>query len=239
VVISRARAPRPRSCAARWREARVRFVFPALAIEDAAPSRGRTPLARLARYALAIFVSANAVEKGLAPATRARPVARAVPVAAIGEATAQALRNSRLRSGDLTRGAPRQRRPPRPARMRQVAGGSRDLPRRGRPRAAEGGARAARRARDYAECYRRVRPHAIPRRCWRVARGEIAAVSALSAETLENFVAMLGEAEARHLADALVVPHAAIAAHRDARRFGARGGRGHGAEASVDRALPA
>jgi hypothetical protein len=45
-------------------------------------------------------------------------------------------------------------------------------------------------------------------------------VSALSGETLENFVALVGPAGQRRLAStALVVPHAAIAGHRDARRF--------------------
>ena len=73
---------------------------------------------------------------------------------------------------------------------------------------------------EYAECYRRVRPQADPGpllEAW--ARGEIHAVSALSAETLENFVAMIGsEAAASLAATTLVVPHAAIA-ERDAKRF--------------------
>ncbi|MEO5677938.1 MAG: uroporphyrinogen-III synthase, partial [Usitatibacter sp.] len=73
----------------------------------------------------------------------------------------------------------------------------------------------------YAECYRRVRPDSDPRallEAW--SRGQVQVVSALSGETLENFVAMVGEAGARHMAAAtLVVPHAAVAAHREARRF--------------------
>src|SRR5690606_22529432 len=73
----------------------------------------------------------------------------------------------------------------------------------------------------YAECYRRVRPEGDPRpllAAW--ARGEVHAVSALSGETLENFVALLGAEGAARLAQAaLVVPHEAIGAHRDARRF--------------------
>jgi hypothetical protein len=45
-------------------------------------------------------------------------------------------------------------------------------------------------------------------------------VSALSAETLENFLAMVGDEGAAAIAAAtLVVPHEAIAAHPDARRF--------------------
>jgi uroporphyrinogen-III synthase len=51
-------------------------------------------------------------------------------------------------------------------------------------------------------------------------RGEVHAVSALSGETLENFIALVGEeAQALYAATALVVPHEAIAAHPDARRF--------------------
>ena len=45
-------------------------------------------------------------------------------------------------------------------------------------------------------------------------------MSALSAETLENFLAMIGdEGLACAAGAALVVPHEAIAAHPDARRF--------------------
>ena len=52
-------------------------------------------------------------------------------------------------------------------------------------------------------------------------QGEIHAVSALSAETLENFLAMVGDAGLALAAECtLVVPHPAIAAHPDARRFG-------------------
>ena len=60
-------------------------------------------------------------------------------------------------------------------------------------------------------------------------------MSALSAETLENFVAMIGAAGAaprRRLT--LVVPHAAIAARPDARRFGACRVAAPGAEALVE-----
>jgi uroporphyrinogen-III synthase len=73
----------------------------------------------------------------------------------------------------------------------------------------------------YAECYQRVRPTgdaATLVAAW--ARGEIQAVSALSVETLENFVEMIGAEGAAHLASTtLVVPHAAVASHPLARRF--------------------
>jgi uroporphyrinogen-III synthase len=73
----------------------------------------------------------------------------------------------------------------------------------------------------YAECYRRVRPASESAPlvdAW--ARGAIQAVSVLSAETLENFVEMVGEEAAPYLAaTALIVPHPAVAAHPLARRF--------------------
>jgi uroporphyrinogen-III synthase len=68
-------------------------------------------------------------------------------------------------------------------------------------------------------------------------RGEVHAVSALSGETLENFVALLGpEGGGRLASAALVVPHEAIAAHRDAARFARVVVSGHGT-AGLARAL--
>jgi uroporphyrinogen-III synthase len=56
-------------------------------------------------------------------------------------------------------------------------------------------------------------------RAW--SRGDVHAVSVLSAETLENFVAMIGPEGEAHLKNtALVVPHDAIAQQPIARRFG-------------------
>jgi uroporphyrinogen-III synthase len=74
---------------------------------------------------------------------------------------------------------------------------------------------------SYVECYRRTRPAQDPAellRAWRA--GEVHAVSALSAETLENFVEMVG-AQGRALlrSTALVVPHEAVAGHALAREF--------------------
>jgi uroporphyrinogen-III synthase len=73
----------------------------------------------------------------------------------------------------------------------------------------------------YAECYRRVRPVADARPlldAWQ--RGEVHAVSALSAETLDNFVALVGEDGREALRRTpLLVPHGAIAASPAARCF--------------------
>jgi uroporphyrinogen-III synthase len=68
------------------------LVFPALAIEDLAWSdRIERSIAHLAQASWAIFVSANAVDKGLAAAQRAGAWPVQARVAAVGEATAQAL----------------------------------------------------------------------------------------------------------------------------------------------------
>jgi uroporphyrinogen-III synthase len=217
VVITRPREPAEALARALERDGARAFVFPALAIEDLPPSPElEAALAALPGSALAIFVSAHAVARGMA-AVRARGEwPSGVEVAAV------ALRNhgfSRVISpagrhdseGLLESG-----------RLQAVRGENIILFR------GEGGREhlkevlEARGAKvQYAQCYRRVRPAADPAaliEAWD--RGEVQAVSALSGETLENFVALLGPAGERRLAGAaLVVPHPAIAAHRDARRF--------------------
>jgi len=224
VVITRPRAAAEVLAAALEREGARPFVFPSLAIADAAPSAaGEEALARLGEYAFAIFVSANAVEKGLAAARARGPWPGQIRVAGIGEATAAALRNS----GFDPVISPRERHDSEALlalpEMRAVKGCNVIVFR------GEGGRERLREVLetrgahvDYVECYRRMRPHADPAAllaAWR--RGEVHAVSALSAETLENFLAMLGdEGGARVSTATLVVPHAAIAAHPDARRFG-------------------
>ena len=204
------------------RGARV-FVFPALAIQDLPPSAELTAtLDGLPQAALAIFVSAHAVERGLAAVRARRPWPQRVEVAAVGDATARALRNS---------GFARVISPP----SRHDSEGLLELPRLQSVRGeniivfrGEGGREHLREALEarganvrYAECYRRVRPQSDASAllaAWD--RGEVQAVSALSGETLENFVEMLGEGADGHLAETvLVVPHAAVGTHRDARRF--------------------
>src|SRR4051812_48674152 len=95
VVITRPR-PAAEALAATLAGAGARtFVFPALAIEPIADDPGlRSAIARLPHCHLAIFVSANAVEHGLAAAGGAATWPPGTRVAAIGQATAQALRNS-------------------------------------------------------------------------------------------------------------------------------------------------
>ncbi len=224
VVITRpSAAAGPLAAALELEGARV-FLFPALSIEEIALSpASEAALASLPAAALAIFVSANAAERGLAVARQYLPWPCAVAVAAIGEATAQALRNAGVGSvispterhdSEALLELPRL----------QAVRGENIIVFRG-----EGGRERLKEALEergasvsYVECYRRVRPATDPAPLLAAAeRGEVHAVGVLSAETLENFVAMLGPPGARLTAAAtLVVPHAAVATHPDARRFG-------------------
>jgi uroporphyrinogen-III synthase len=214
------------------------WTLPALAIADLPPSAAlEATLAALPRFDLAIFVSANAVEKGLAAARRHGPWPRGLRAAAIGEATAQALRNS----GIAPVISPAERHDSEgllALEALQSVKGQNIVVFRGR-----GGREhlketlEARGARvEYAECYARVRPEGDAAAVVAaLAGGQVHAVSALSAETLENFIAMIGPDGIRHLAQVvLVVPHAAVGAHRDARRFARVAVAGHGAEGLVD-----
>ena len=223
VVVTRPRAAALALAAPLEREGARVYVFPALAIEPLAPDEALAAVLRsLDRFDLAVFVSANAVEHGLAAAARFVPWPARLEAAAIGEATATALRNSGFarvispherHDSDALLALPE---------MQRVAGrrvvvfrgqGGRE---RLKEVLEERGARV-----EYAECYRRVRPHADARPLVEaLARGEVHAVSVLSAETLENFIAMIGPEGADGLAaTTLVVPHEAVGAHRDARRF--------------------
>jgi uroporphyrinogen-III synthase len=214
------------------------FVFPALGIEPLAATPALDALlGRIPTFDLAIFVSANAVEHGLAMARRARPWPANLAVAAIGEATAQALRScgidrviapaERHDSEGLL--ALPQLQAVRAQNIIVFRGeGGRE---RIKETLEERGARV-----EYAECYRRVRPSSDARpllEAWR--RGEVHAVSALSAETLRNFVAMLGPDARDLLASAtLVVPHEAIGTDADARRFARVAVAAHGAAGLVE-----
>ena len=238
VVITRPREPAEALAAAVARAGGRPFVFPALAIEDvpATPALERA-LAALPQAAFAIFVSAHAVDKGLAAARARGPWPEAVRVAAVGEATADALRNSGLRRVISPSGRHDSEGLLERPELQAVAGASIVIFRGhgGRERLKE--VLEARGARvEYAECYRRVRPEADARPlldAWD--RGEVQAVSALSGETLANFVAMVGDEGARHLSrSTLVVPHPAIAAHGDAARFARVVIAPHGAEGFID-----
>jgi uroporphyrinogen-III synthase len=223
VVVTRPRAAALALAAPLEREGARVYVFPALAIEPLPQEDALASVLReLAAFDLAVFVSANAVEHGLAAAKRFGPWPAKLAAAAIGEATAAALRNSgfarvispqeRHDSDALLALPEMQRMAGRRVVVFRGQGGRERL----REVLEERGARV-----QYAECYRRVRPRADARPVLdALARGEVNAVSVLSAETLENFVAMIGSEGADGLAaTTLVVPHEAVASHRDARRF--------------------
>jgi uroporphyrinogen-III synthase len=238
IAITRPRAAAEALAAELVRAGARPFVFPALAIEELPWSdRIEAVLARLPRAAWAIFVSANAVEKGLAAVARVGPWPAGLRIAAVGEATAQALHAAGF--SDVL--APRERHDTEAllelVPLRAVAGRRIVIFRGegGRERMKEGletrGAHV-----EYAECYRRVRPSPDPSAllaAW--ARGEIDCVSALSGETLENFVAITGPAAERLAARTpLLVPHEAVARHRLAREFARVVVTGHGTPALVE-----
>jgi uroporphyrinogen-III synthase len=188
-------------------------LFPALAIESPAdPAPVREMLASLASFDLAVFVSPNAVEHGLALLRGAWPAA--VPVAAVGEGTAATLRRNGIITVVVPPGgadsesllAMPQLKSLRGKRVLILRGeGGREvLAEELRQRGAEV---------TYAECYRRLRPRADPSAL--IARwehGGLHAVTVMSGETLDNLWDMLGSHGQQLLrTTALFAPHANIA----------------------------
>jgi len=189
------------------------IVFPAIEIAEALdPAPARALLGRLGEFDFAIFVSANAVERGLALLDRPWP--DGVRAAAVGPGTRRLLQDRGVRGVLAPEGlADSEALLALPALA--AIRGRRVVIIRG-----EGGReflRAALQARgavvEYAECYRRVRPRADPAPlllAW--ARGDLDAVTVNSAEALGNLAALLGEAGARLLrATPLFVPHPRLA----------------------------
>jgi uroporphyrinogen-III synthase len=238
VVLTRPRVAAEALAAPLQSEGARVFLFPALGIEPIAMTpQLESLLARIDAFDLAVFVSANAAEHGLEAVRKVAAWPAHLEAAAVGEATADALRNSGL-SKVIS-----------PA-ERHDSEGLLALPRLNAVKGqnivvfrGEGGREAiretleARGARvEYAECYRRVKPATDAKplvAAWQ--RGEVHAVSVLSAETLRNFVAMLGADGAALAGSAtLVVPHPAIAAGADARRFARVEIAGHGASALIE-----
>jgi uroporphyrinogen-III synthase len=196
------------------------ILFPTIEIADpvdAGPARAL--LDRLESFDWAIFVSANAAERGLA--LLGRPWPAKVRAAAVGAGTRRLLNERGLRDVIAPEGradseallAVPELEAIRGRRVAIVRGeGGREVLR---------DALQARGAQvEYAECYRRVRPAADPApllSAW--ARGEVHAVTVNSAEALSNLQAMLGEPGMRRVADTpLFVPHPRVA--EEARRLG-------------------
>jgi uroporphyrinogen-III synthase len=213
VVLTRPRAQCEAIAAAlEARGARV-IIFPALDIVPVAPAPASLEtLASLPATSIAIFVSANAAEHGVAAARRAGPWPSAVAVAGVGQATAAALREAGFArviapaagfdSESLLACHELQDVKGKRIAIFRGVGGREHLRTTLESRGATVG---------YVECYRRDRPASDPAGLLAaLGRGEIDAVHAMSAETVDNFLALAGH-EASWSRVALVVPHPAIA----------------------------
>ena len=196
--------------------------FPALDIVPVELSpASRAALACLPSASLALFVSANAAEHGVAAVRQAGPWPAAVAVAGVGEATATQLRNAGLGhviapasgfdSESLLACPELQSVAGRHILIFRGVGGREHL----RTTLEGRGAKVS-----YVECYRRERPDSDPAEVLAAhARGEILAVHAMSAETVDNFLMLAGPAVSWERVT-LVVPHPAIARHAATASFG-------------------
>lgn len=196
------------------------FEFPALDIEAVPLDTLSVPLAELAGADMAIFISPNAAQFGMAAIRAGGALPDAIQVFAVGPGTARALQAQGV-SGILTPDGQDSEALLALPQLADVAGKRVVIVRGVGGRALLADALAARGAQvDFMECYRRVLPQtdAAPLLArWRT--GGIAAVTVTSAETLHNLAALLGEAGMLLLSRTpLFAPHAKIA--EAARRFG-------------------
>jgi uroporphyrinogen-III synthase len=193
------------------------ILFPVLAIFDVADVRPILEIAdRLDDYALAIFISPNAVAKALNVILARRPWPPAVRIACIGKSSEKEL--ARLGLRDVT--APQGRFDSEallelpPLQAGAVAARRAAIFRGDGGRELLGDTLVARGATvEYVECYHRGRPNldAAPLlRLW--ARGEIDAVTLTSSEGLRNLFDMVGKLGRQWLRRTpLFVPHERIA----------------------------
>jgi uroporphyrinogen-III synthase len=196
------------------------FEFPAIEVEAVALDELSIPLARLAEADIAIFISPNAAQFGIA-AIRARDaLPGAVRVFAVGPGTARALQAQGV-SGVITPDGQDSEALLALPQLAEVAGKKVVIVRGVGGRALLAGTLRPRGARvGFMECDRRLRPQAdatplLAR--WQA--GGIDAVTVTSAEALHNLAAQLGEAGRPLLAATpLFAPHEKIA--EAARRFG-------------------
>lgn len=190
--------------------------FPALEIFDAEDLQPVLALIeRLDAFDLAIFISANAVNRALALVRARRAWPPALRVATVGRGSERELQ----RHGFAAVIAPSERFDSEGLldlpELRQVHGKRVVIFRGESGRELLGDTLAARGATvEYAECYRRGRPNADPAPLLaRCARGEIDAFTVTSSEGLANLHDMLGEAGRPCLKNTpLFVPHERIAA---------------------------
>jgi len=196
------------------------LVFPALAVEAVPAEALAAPLAQLAEADIAIFISPNAAQFGMAAIHSGGTLPPSVSVFAVGPGTARALQEQGASAVVTPDGQDSEALLALPQ-LADVAGKRVVIVRGVGGRALLADTLAARGAQvQFMECYRRVRPQAdaaplLAR--WQA--GGIDAVTVTSAETLRNLAALLGEAGATLLSNTpLFAPHEKIA--EAARRFG-------------------
>jgi len=216
IVVTRPAWQAASLCALLAEHGAVPIAFPTLEIQPIADSKAaKAALSRAAQSDLLIFISANAVEQALALLPQGLP--ERPKLAVIGKATARALRRAG-REPDLipTAGndseallalAELQRMNGCQVLIVRGVGGRETLAETLRARGANV---------NYAEVYRRVRPHSNPSELiarWQ--RAEIHAVTATSNETLQNLYDLVGETGRRYLLRTplvVVSPRAAVLA---------------------------
>jgi len=196
------------------------FVFPALAIEPVAADRLADSLEYLAGADIAIFISPNAAQFGMAAIRSRGGLPGALQVFAVGPGTARGLAAQAVEGVITPDGQDSEALLALP--QLQAVAGKRVVIVRGvggRPLVADT-LRARGAEVHFMECYRRTCPHADAAPLlvrWQA--GGIDAVTVASAETLHNLAALLGEQGAPLLAATpLFAPHEKIA--EAARRFG-------------------
>lgn len=215
IVITRPAAQAGRLAALIEAAGGVALLFPSIEISGVADSGPLDALiARLHEFDLAVFVSPNAAQMGMARIRARRELPANLALAAVGPGSAREL--AALGCAAVLSPAGR--------------GDSESLlalPQLGQPRGmrvvifrGDGGRElladtlAARGAQvEYATCYRRTRPALDPApliAAWR--RGALDAVTATSSEGLRNFCEMVGAAGTAYLvATPVIVPHPRIA----------------------------
>lgn len=196
------------------------FVFPALGIEPVAADRLAEALAYLVTANIAIFVSPNAAQFGMAAIHAHGGLPDALQFFAVGPGTARALAVQGIEGAVVPDGQDSEALLALPQ-LQAVAGRRVMIVRGIGGRALMAETLRARGADvQFMECYRRICPHADPAPLlarWQA--GGIDAVTIASAETLRNLAMLLGEPGAPLLAATpLFAPHEKIA--EAARRFG-------------------
>lgn len=202
-------------------------VFPAIEIRPPADAgKAGALFEQLEQFDLAIFVSRNAVARGLALARerrQGRPWPARVAVATVGAGSRRELERRGFARVIAPQGQADSEALLALPELRSLAGKAVLIVRGEGGREALGEALATRGARvEYAECYRRVRPEADPAAiAAMLERGEVHAVTASSAEGLANLHEFFDAAGRERLRSIVhVVPHPRVA--EAAARLGVR-----------------